>query len=128
MEPFRIDGGFLHPRRYADWKWEEDTHMLWRDADPGDIAVIRFQSPEAIPDVDLELQLTRSGNYGNVTISINDSEELSFDGYKPQIDIETVEMTDIDIREGWNSIEIEITGKDPQSTGYFFGLDYLKVK
>ena len=127
MEPFRIDDGLVHPRSFADWKWDEDTHMVWRGAEPGDVMVLRFKSPEAIPSAELELQLTRSGNYGNVTISINGSEEFAFNGYEPEINVKTVEMSGIDIREGWNLFEVQITGKDPESRSYFFGLDYLKV-
>jgi len=60
MEAYRIDSGELQPRSFADWDWEEDAQMAWRGAQPGDQLTLRFKSPKAIPDANLELQLTQS--------------------------------------------------------------------
>ena len=128
MEAQRIDGGELLPRSYANWDWEEDAHMVWRHAETGDILVLKFKSPKTTENADLELQLTQSKNYGRVTLSVNGSEEISFDGYAPEIKVETLHMDDIDINEGWNSLKVQLKGKNPKASGYVFGLDYLKVK
>jgi phosphatidate phosphatase PAH1 len=89
---------------------------------------MRFRSPKTIHVADLELQLTQSKNYGIVTLSVNESEEITFDGYAPEIKVETLYMNDVDIKEGWNTIKVQVKGKNPQATNYVFGLDYLKVK
>ncbi len=128
MEAFRIDGGELLPRSYANWDWEEDAHMVWRHAKIGDVLVLRFKSPTSLSNANLELQLTQSGNYGIVTLSVNGSEEMTFDGYAPKIKVETLDMKHIDIKEGWNTVKIRIKGKNEKATNYVFGLDYLKVK
>ena len=128
MEPFRIDGGEVLPRTYANWHWEEDAHMVWRGAEMGDVMTMRFHSPKDIKRADLELQLTQSRNYGIVDISVNGDEAITFDGYAPEIKVETLEIEGVDIQEGWNSVRVQIKGKNPQATGYLFGLDYLKVK
>lgn len=128
MEPFRIDGGELLKRTYANWEWEEDAHMLWRGADENDVMIMKFQSPKAITHADLEVQLTQSKNYGIVHLSVNGDEEVTFDGYAPEIKVETLEIGGVDIQEGWNTVQVQIKGKNPKSNGYLFGLDYLKVK
>ncbi len=130
MEAFRVDGGEVLPRSYADWDWEEDTHMVWRRSKVGDVLILRFQSPKAISNADLELQLTQSENYGIMSLSINGSEEVTFDGYAPEIKVEKMEINNVDIKKGWNRVQVEIKGKNPKMTGdgYVFGLDYLKVK
>jgi len=128
MEAYRIDGGELLPRFFADWDWEEDNHMVWRQAAVGDVLVLRFKSPKAIANADLELQLTQSGNYGMVALSVNGSEAVTFDGYAPEISVETLDMEGVDIVEGWNTVKVRIKGKNPKATNYVFGLDYLKVK
>ncbi|HBH24986.1 MAG TPA: DUF2961 domain-containing protein [Cytophagales bacterium] len=128
MEAHRIDGGELLPRSYANWDWEEDAQMVWRQAEIGDVLVLRFKSPKAISDANLELQLTQSGNYGIVTLSVNGSDEVTFDGYAPKIKVEKLEMKKIDIQKGWNTIRVQIKGKNTESSNNVFGLDYLKVK
>ena len=128
MIPFRIDGGEVLPRYYADWDWEEDTHMVWRHAEPGDVLILRFRSPEPASDASLVLQLTQSGNYGKATLSVNGSEEVTFDGFAPEIRVETIGMEGIDIKKGWNTLKVRIQGKNPEATAHLFGIDYLKVK
>lgn len=114
--------------RYPDWDWEEDAQMVWRGAEPGDVMIMRFQSPKAIPNVDLELQLTQSKNYGIVKLSVNGEREITVDGYAPEIQVQTTEIAGVEIHEGWNTVRVQIKGKNPKATGNVFGLDYLKVK
>ena len=128
MEAYRIDSGELQPRSFADWDWEEDAQMAWRGAQPGDQLTLRFKSPKAIPNANLELQLTQSKNYGNVSLSVNGSEAASFDGYAAEIKVQKLDMQGIDINKGWNTLEVQIKGKNPKATNYVFGLDYLKVE
>lgn len=127
MEAVRIDGGELLPRSYPNWDWEEDAHMVWRNTAINDVLILRFKSPKSVSDADLELQLTQSGNYGIVSLSVNDSEEITFDGYAPEIKVEILEMNGVDIKEGWNTVKVQIKGKNEQATNYVFGLDYLKM-
>ncbi len=128
MEAVRIDGGEALPRSYANWDWEEDAQLVWRGPETGDILVLRFRSPRAVADAELELQLTQAKNYGTVTLSVNNSKKVTFNGYAPEIKVETLTVGGVDIAAGWNTVEVQIQGKDPQATAYFFGLDYLKVK
>ena len=128
MEPIRIDRGRLFPRSYANWDWEEDAHMVWWNAEVGDVVVMRFKSPHSITKANLELQLTQSENYGIVTISVNDSKEVTFDGYAAEIKVEQLAMKGIQIKKGWNRIKVEVQGKNPEATDHVFGLDYLKIK
>lgn len=128
MEPLRIDRGEVLPRSYANWDWEEDAHLVWRHTGIGDVLTLGFRSSEAMPAANLELQLTQSENYGIVAISVNDAEEIIFDAYAPKIRVEKLEIDDVDIKEGWNTITVRVTGKNPEATNYVFGIDYLKVK
>ena len=128
MEPMRIDRGEVLPRSYADWDWEDDAHMVWRHAELSDVMVLAFKSNEEITCASLELQLTQSNNYGIVTISVNEAEAVTFDGYAPEIKVETIDIKGVDIKEGWNTVSLKITGKNPNATNYVFGIDYLKVK
>ncbi len=128
MEAYRIDSGELLHRNYADWKWEEDAQVAWWSASVGDVVIMRFHSPTAMEDARLELQLTKSGNYAIVALSVNGSEETTFDGYAPEITVETLNMEGVDIKAGWNTVKVQVTGKNPKSKNLVFGLDYLKVK
>lgn len=127
MEVLRADGGQVHPRQWPNWEWDENAQKVWRNASVNDILIMRFKSPKALNRADVELQLTKARNYGIVDLSINDSKPATFDGFTPEITVETIEMKGVDIKKGWNSIKVRITGKHPESKGYFFGLDYLKV-
>ncbi|NBC06476.1 MAG: DUF2961 domain-containing protein [Bacteroidetes bacterium] len=128
MEAYRIDGGKLVHRNFADWKWEEDAQVAWWGASVGDVVIMRFRSPKAIEDARLELQLTKSGNYAIVSLAVNGSEEVTFDGYAPEITVDTLDMEGVDIQEGWNTVRVRVTGKNPKSKNLVFGLDYLKVR
>ena len=128
MEPHRIDGGELLPRSYANWDWEEDAHMVWRHMEIGDVLILKFKSPKTINDAKLELQLTQSENYGIVSLSINNTEKVTFDGYAPEIKVEKLNIDNVNIKEGWNTLRVEVEGKNPKASNYVFGIDYLKVK
>lgn len=128
MSAHRIDGGVLLPRSYANWDWEEDAHMVWRHTGVNDVLILGFKSQEKIPGADLELQLTQSNNYGIVTLSVNETEAVTFDGYAPAIKVEKLHIKGVDIKEGWNTVRVTVKGKNPNSTNYVFGIDYLKVR
>lgn len=128
MELFRLDRGRMFPRSFEDWDWEEDTHMVWWDAQEGDVAILRFKNSKPVKNATIELQLTRSANYGTVDISVNDNNPFSFDGYAPEIKVTRVELSNIDMRKGWNTVEIKVTGKNTKSKNFVFGIDYLKIK
>ena len=128
MEAYQIDGGKLVHRNFPDWKWEEDAQVAWWGASVGDVVTMRFRSQEAIEDARLELQLTKSGNYAIVSLSVNGSKEITFDGYASEITVDTLDMEGVDILEGWNTVKVRVVGKNPESGNYVFGLDYLKIK
>ncbi|HHP7240657.1 MAG TPA: glycoside hydrolase family 172 protein [Cyclobacteriaceae bacterium] len=128
MELVRLDRGKMFPRSHANWDWEEDTHMVWWDAQVGDVALLRFSSTQAISGANVELQLTQSKNYGKVDLSINDSQNIVFDGYAPKIRVTQLNIKGIDINNGWNTLKVEVTGKNDKATNHVFGIDYLKIK
>jgi hypothetical protein len=128
MEVFRVDGGTARPRHYPDWEWDEDAQMVWMNPEVNDVMILKFRSSKAMKSVELELQLTMSGNYGVAALSVNESTEVVFDAYAPKITVRLLELQEVDIREGWNTVKIQIKENNPKSTGNFFGLDYLKVK
>jgi hypothetical protein len=102
--------------------------MVWRNAEPGDVLLLRFRSPKPIMAANLELQLTQSDNYGKVSLSVNGSEELTFDGFAPEIKVRTLKMKGVEINKGWNTLRVQVQGNNPESTAHVFGIDYLKVK
>ena len=128
MEAIRVDGGIARPRQWPDWEWDEDAQMVWMNPEVNDVMILKFRSSKEIKNVDLELQLTMSGNYGVAALSVNESKEVIFDAYAPEITVGLLEIQEVDINEGSNTVRIQIKENNPKSTGNFFGLDYLKVK
>lgn len=127
MEPVRIDAGVL--AHQSGKQWDENAHLWWRSADKGDVLSLQFTSEMSYSGRDIELQLTKAIDYGIVSLSINNGPELVFDGYGVGVSVERVIVENAMIRQGVNTLEIKIKGRNEQARdGNMFGIDYLVIK
>ena len=127
MEPLRIDAGELSSQ--TGKTWEDNAHLWWRRADVDDALELKFISDKGSANANIELQLTKAKDYGIVDISINDTQKITFDGYAPNVSVEKIQMKNMNISEGINTLKIVVKGKNDKALeGNMFGIDYLEVK
>ena len=76
----------------------------------------------------LTLWVVRSWDYGIVEWSLNGrvvAEKI--DGYSPEVVAKEVDCGVVEIRPGENRLGVKLTGKNEKSTGFFAGLDALRL-
>jgi hypothetical protein len=85
-------------------------------------------------DYTLTGNFTKAVDYGDFKMSINDQPvKMTFKGYHDKTDgkqvvTEMVQLGKFHLKKGVNSLQIEITGKQPKAEGrYMVGIDYIKI-
>ncbi len=131
----KSDGTIAEPQDmtgYADGKWSQETHLWVKGKKVGDFVELTVPSPGETPRK-LKLHLTRSWDYGTVSISVNGKVAATnidlYSGEKGK-----VIPADIDLGEhtpllGNFIIRVELTGanKDSSKPQTYFGLDCLTI-
>ncbi len=105
-----------------------DTHLWWREGQPGDRLVLEFATPEA-GTYRVYARFVQAIDYGTVRLSVNDAPaEGPFDFFNNGV-TQSAEMDlgEFELRAGVNRFTVEIVGRNEKSVPRFmFGLDYLK--
>ena len=62
-----------------------------------------------------------------IRLSVNDTRlEPSFDGYDRDVVVKPWRSQhEVELKQGWNTIELEVIGKAPESRGFVAGIDQL---
>lgn len=107
-----------------------EAHLWWREAKPGDVLRVRFDSPVE-GKRRLVLAMTKAPDYGIVRLSVNGAviaDEV--DLWNPAV-VPAGEsgFADVTLAKGANELRIEITGTNAKANpkNYMFGLDYLRI-
>lgn len=111
-----------------DEGWSGESHLWWRDAKPGDVLRLEFDSPAAAKKI--ALAMTKAKDYGIVKLSLNGAALAeSLDLYDPKV-VPAGETTyDADVKQGANELRVEIVGTNAKADpkNYMFGLDYVRT-
>lgn len=110
-------------------QWKGDKQLWWTEAQPGDSLVLTIPIEKANPK-SLRLGLTSARDYGLF--------ELYLDGQKIGGTIDLFQPDSVDhkifvieelpeLTVGDHSLEIKIVGKNDQSIGYMFGIDFYEL-
>jgi hypothetical protein len=102
--------------------------LFFRDSKTG--SSITLKLPVSKPGVyPVSAWMTQAYDYGIVQLKL-DGKPLGkpFDGYNNGITRKLVKLGDIELTAGDHELMMEITGKNPKSSGYFAGLDALMLK
>lgn len=111
---------------YAD-KWSNDDQLWFTPTAPK-----TYTFPMTIPATDagnkkLELWVTKAPDYGTCEIWANGEKVTQWDGF----DANGVSRAKVDgamtLKEGENTVELRITGKNADSAGFFAGIDCYRI-
>ncbi len=113
-----------------DGEWSGGSQLLFKADDVGDTLTITIPTGEETSSYDLTTFFTRAPDYGIVQVLL-DGKPLAepFDGYAqkveraPGLKLKRVTVQGPDP----NVLAFRIVGKNPDSSGYFMGIDCIKV-
>lgn len=107
-------------------KWSGDAQLWWTCKQPNAHTSFTVNLPRK-GTYKVKGAFTKSSDYGMLQLYINDTkvgEPMDF--FSSGLEITTVEIGQIDLDSGINTVKLEVVGKNDGSTGYFIGLDYLE--
>ncbi|MBN2210207.1 MAG: DUF2961 domain-containing protein [Sedimentisphaerales bacterium] len=112
-----------------DGIWSNRAHLFIQFAEPGQWADMMFLSDENA-EQDMEAIFTRAPDYGIVELAVNGTVILrDVDTYNPAgVDQIVRSVGKVRMNKGENLLRIKVTGKNPDSGGYYMGFDCLRVK
>ena len=126
-EDMEISRGNAAPQRQTNVGWSGNAQILWRNGSIGDELALSFFIKEG-GKFNIKASLTISHDYGIFSLSLNDKQALSsFDAFHQTVSFKVVNLGSFDLKEGENVIKVKSIGKNPKSTQYLFGLDYIEL-
>lgn len=109
-----------------DGDWLHNDQLFLRDGKPGDVTTLTFNTTETLTG-DSALFMTRARDYGIIQLNLDGKDLGTYDGYKEQIDRVRVPLGQLTLEPGEHKLTVTLKGKNPDSKGMFWGIDYIKV-
>ena len=128
-----VSTGSWEVQNSSTWGWSNNSQLWWMDGGLKGLLKAEFEI-EKEGDYTLTGNFTKAVDYGDFKMMINDQPvKMVFKGYhtnpqKPVI-TETVKLGKFHLKSGINTLQIEITGKQPKAIArYMVGIDYIKIR
>jgi hypothetical protein len=128
-----ISAGSWETQNSSEWGWSNNAQLWWMEGGPKGLLKAEFEMAGE-GDYTLTGNFTKAVDYGDFKMSINDQPvKMTFKGYHDKTDgkqvvTEMVQLGKFHLKKGVNSLQIEITGKQPKAEGrYMVGIDYIKI-
>jgi hypothetical protein len=110
---------------YAD-KWSDNKHVWFRPDGPHTYTLpLELSAPEAAMPL-ATLWYTCAPDYGTVEMWVNGAKAAEWDGYNADGVVRKSLQCPLSLKEGANVIEVRITGKNEQSSGFMAGIDCIR--
>jgi len=128
-----VSAGQWEVQNSTEWGWSNNAQLWWMDGGPKGLLKAEFEMAEE-GDYTLTGNFTKAIDYGDFKLMINDQpSKISFIGYHnqsgKQVITESVNLGKFHLKQGINTLQIEITGKQPKAVGrYMVGIDYIKIR
>ncbi|AQQ09816.1 hypothetical protein L21SP3_01635 [Sedimentisphaera cyanobacteriorum] len=128
MQIVRCEGGRAFVQKNTRFGWSEDEQVWWQNGKPNQKLVLSFES-EKSGKFKIYANLTKARDYAVVDIRVNGRlMKEGLDLFNPAVKARETLLGKAEIREGENSIEVQIKGANPKAVKrYMFGLDYIKL-
>ncbi len=108
-------------------QWMSDDQLFVRAEGVGSYTEFMLNSDRE-RNVQMRIQLTTSYDYGTIDILLNQVPLLrGVDLYSSNVWTKVVEIPRASLIKGRNRLTFKVTGKNPRSFGFIYGLDYLEV-
>lgn len=110
-------------------KWSGGAQFILKSQNAGDYVKFWINVPEA-GEYELTARFTKAGDFGIAQHYVDGKAVgTSVDLYDPTVcRTGEIKLGKVSLTPGLHEFEARITGKNSASSGYFYGLDYLKVE
>ncbi|WP_165228385.1 DUF2961 domain-containing protein [Aquisphaera insulae] len=109
--------------------WSGDSQLIWPVRESG--ATLELELPVAkAGSYDLAAAFTKAGDYGAFGLTLDGKPLQAIDLYEPAprvVHTGPVPLGKVTLDAGNHVLGVRVTGKNPSSTGYLFGLDWVKL-
>ena len=113
--------------------WSSGSELWFRANTPGQSVDLVFTVPRA-GTYRLDAGVTQAPDYGIVTMALGGQPQATgFDAYVPGVVGATVRIAPVTVvssaslTAGAHTLTVAVTGRNPASTGFFAGIDYLDL-
>lgn len=108
--------------------WSGGEQLFWSGGTPGAWLELAFDVPAAA-HYGVEINLTRAPDYGQLRFELDgQASELTFEGMGSSVDPSgPVSLGRFSLQAGSHRIRVTIIGKHARSSGYFAGIDKLRM-
>jgi len=108
--------------------WGGGAQLFWSEGAPGAVLDLLVDVPAASKYA-LEIYMTRAPDYGQIQFEVDGKpSEVTFDGMAPQVMTSgPVQLGTFPLQAGQRRVSLMITGKYAQSSGYYVGIDKLRL-
>ncbi len=126
MQVVQANAGRANTQSGMRFNWSGDEQLWWMDANVSDKLEVTFDVEQA-GRYDVLARLTTANDYGIIKISINGKTIDPIDLYATRVINTSHELGTFDLKQGPNTMVVEIVGMNSESTSprHGFGLDYL---
>lgn len=126
----QVNGGSVaaQPMSGFGTGWSGNAQLFWGGGSPGAVLDLTLDvAEEGIYEV--ELHMTRAPDFGRLRIQVdNKSVEERFDGYAPAVTPSgPISVGRFTLERGARKVSFMIDGKNPQSSNYFAGIDFIRI-
>jgi len=108
--------------------WSDSAQLFWSDGAPGAVLDLLVDVP-ADSKYAVEIYMTRAPDFGMLSFEIDGTaSNVPFDGMAPQVTTSgPIQLGIFPLKAGQRRVAMMITGKYPQSTNYYVGIDKLRL-
>ncbi len=109
--------------------WSGGSQFIFKSANIGDYVKFWINIPEQ-GDYKFTVRLTKAGDYGAFQHYMDDTAlGETIDLYDPTVcRTDEIELGTMTLSPGLHELKVQVSGKNTLSSGYFYGMDYLKVE
>lgn len=128
-----LSAGNWEVQTSSGWGWSNNAQLWWMDGGEKGSLKAEFEMGQA-GEYTITGNFTKAVDYANFSLMINDQRaKNNFNGFhadkKNPVITEKVLLGKFRLKEGINTLQIEISGKDPKAVArYMVGIDYLKIR
>ncbi len=108
--------------------WSNDKQLWFTPDSPRNYATTVDVPSDLAGEKKVTLWYTKAPDYGQVQLWLNNQKVAEWDGYNEGKVVRDSIQFSVNLPEGQCTLELRIVGKNEKSTGYFAGLDCIKVE